>query len=447
MHTLIASEFDFYLIFLRTLAGMPSVFEHPQDIEKAITYCKSVFEKNLPSDYRIYFDAQHNLIACPKFIDPDYNIVYLSAHVDTVDAKLEEWDAPFAPFKPYEDEKELVARGVSDCKAGVAHQLFLSHLIHEGKFQPRNLIFTITFKEEGVGAKTATQIGKELGKTLPMAGPGKSTYLIVLENNVTVGDPPTLGVYTGERSTYVIALRGTIAELQAHLRRLTRWNPVTMSPQGEEFAQEEKTLKWEITNQQGGHVCSVERDVNALTQKIFEADPNARIKAGDEKAFSMVPTEIHVAQAKKPMIHRMILNNRTFDSLAEIHKQLEGIDYTEVKEFALSEGYDLSEKIAKNKIWEVMKECENNPKLKIEYTFNIGGSDAKTISSSMTDPKWREHFYPLVMGPGTRSQRHSTPPRLTHGKNETFDKESGKQAVVFITQVLERLGAVKIDLL
>ena len=46
------------------------------------------------------------------------------------------------------------------------------------------------------------------------------------------------------------------------------------------------------------------------------------------------------------------------------------------------------------------------------------------------------------MGPGSRSQRNVDPPRLTHGKNETFDKKSGERAVMFLIEVLKGAGAI-----
>ena len=37
--------------------------------------------------------------------------------------------------------------------------------------------------------------------------------------------------------------------------------------------------------------------------------------------------------------------------------------------------------------------------------------------------EFKKQLYPIIMVPGTRSQRDTTSPRLTHGKNEPFDKK------------------------
>ena len=79
--------------------------------------------------------------------------------------------------------------------------------------------------------------------------------------------------------------------------------------------------------------------------------------------------------------------------------------------------------------------------MNIAYTYNIGASDATIILRSM-DPNLSNTILPIVMGPGSRSQRSANPPRLTHGKNETFDKHSGQQVLIYIISVLQEMGFV-----
>jgi hypothetical protein len=50
---------------------------------------------------------------------------------------------------------------------------------------------------------------------------------------------------------------------------------------------------------------------------------------------------------------------------------------------------------------------------------------------------------PLVYGPGTRSQRLASPPRLTHGPNETFLKVAGRQSLEVLLAALHRAGHLK----
>jgi len=432
MKNLISDNYLQYIDFLKELAMMPSTFGNPNDVMKAIEFCKKIFEMNL-SDYIIYFDAEHNLIALPKNVNVDEDIVYLSAHVDTVDADPKDWDKPFHPWKVYENDKEIVARGVSDCKAGVAYQLFLSFLVKKKLIKIKNLVFTITFKEEGAGKKTSIEIAKQIGKKLPLSN--QSTYFIVLENNVSVKTPPVLSIYTAERGNFAIKITGFIPELQRCLMALSHWNPVSIEPLVD------METEWQVQKQEGGHVCSVSRENNLLTKIILGADKNSLVKAGSKGNFSVVPTEIFTSQYHNREKHSLVLSNRSFDSRDEVLGQLNGIEYEALKDFAISGGFNVEEKFKQNKISKILEDCKDESALKLEYSCNIGGSDATAIYSSM-DVKNRERFLPIVMGPGSRSQRDNPKPRLTHGKNETYDKEGGEKAMVFITKVLERLGFI-----
>ena len=71
----------------------------------------------------------------------------------------------------------------------------------------------------------------------------------------------------------------------------------------------------------------------------------------------------------------------------------------------------------------------------IEEEFNPGDSDASTIYNSLS-PEQQSRFLPLTMGPG-RSQRKAIPPRLTHGVNETFDKDSGIQSIRDLLEIIK----------
>ncbi len=433
MQNLISDNYEYYLEFLRELISMPSEFSKPEDVKKAIEYCKKIFEENL-SNYDIYFDEEYNLIAVPPNIDSQKEIVYLSAHIDTVGAKADEWNHPYKPWEFHEDEKELVARGVNDCKAGVAYQLFLSFLAKKGLIKLNNIVFTITFKEEGAGNKTSKAIAKQMGTKLAISE--QSTYMIVLENNVHIKTPPVMCVYTSERSNYVIKIIDFIPELKKYINKLSKWNPVSITPQ-----KEIEHMNYEIIEQTGGHVCSVTRDKNKLTQAILDSNKNSVIQAGEEKNFATIPTKILMAEEQESIKHVLVLNNRSFDSMEEVLKQIDGIEYETVKDFSVSQGFNIDDKFSTNEISKILENCKNNSEIEIEYTYNVGGSDGSIVYGFLT-PKIRKNFYPIVMGPGSRSQRNISPPRLTHGKNETFDKENGKKAIIFISSVLERMSKI-----
>ncbi|MBI5414106.1 M20/M25/M40 family metallo-hydrolase [Candidatus Peregrinibacteria bacterium] len=431
MASIISEYSQIYLSYLKELVNRRSVFENPEDAKKTIEYAKKIFEENL-AEYEIYFDEKQNCIARPKEIDLAQDILYLNAHIDTVGAEEAEWDAPFHPFQAYENEHEIVGRGVSDCKAGVACELFLSFLVKEKLIHLKNTVFTITFKEEGPGEKTATCLAKNMGSGLPVSE--KMTYLLVLENNVRVENPPVLCAYAAERGNFVIRITGTIFELQKHLRKLTKWNPIAIFPE-----KEHEKENAEIIEQKGGHVCSVERAENKLTKVLLDAEETSILHAGKKENMAIVPSKIFVQKGNAPEKHVLMIGKRNFDTLEETLHELQGIRYEEVKNLSRSEGFDGTGKFRDDRISKVFHECEKTSEIKIEYTHNIGGSDASTILNSL--PKnLLPNFLPIVMGPGSRSQRNAIPPRLTHGKNETFDKESGGKAICFITEVLEKSG-------
>ena len=47
-HSIVSKSLQSYLSYLKDLIAIPSVFTDPAGIERAIQYCKDVFEKNLP---------------------------------------------------------------------------------------------------------------------------------------------------------------------------------------------------------------------------------------------------------------------------------------------------------------------------------------------------------------------------------------------------------------
>lgn len=431
LELLVHENYRKYLDFLKDLCAQETVFTNPEGTAKALDYCRTIFESNL-EDHEVIYDQKKNLLAIPRTIDPTKPVLYLSAHIDTVGAQEEEWTAPFHPWKIYEDENQLVARGVNDCKAGVAYQLFLSHLHSKMGLRLSNLVFCISFKEEGAGEKTAVEIGKQIGETLPV---GEETYLIVLENNVQV-DPPTLCIYASERSNYVIKITGFLDELKSHFERLSDWNPVCIAPE-----QDLMDLNWISIEQAGGHVCSISRDENRLSKEILSADDFTLLKAGEEKNFATVPTRILKASHSSKTRHHLILNKRAFDPLSEVKKDLEGISYTALKDFSISQGFNIEEKFKNSSLKKALDQCEKTSLIALKYTYNVGGSDGTHIFSTLREDL-KANFFPLVMGPGSRSQKNLNPQRLTHGVNETFDKKAGLSAVQFLSIFLKELTLI-----
>jgi hypothetical protein len=432
--SIVSQSYQHYLSYLKDLIAMPSVFTDPAGIKQAIQHCRERLEENLPG-WHVYFDAKHNLIARPETLNTERAIIYLSAHIDTVDANAAQWDGPHSPFEAFEDEREIRGRGASDCKAGVAYQLFLAHLHARRHLKLDNIVLTVTFNEEGSGDKTATEIGRNLGASLPVSK--SSTYFIALENNVRALTPPVLCVYSRERGNYVIKTRASLAYLQTWLRGHCAWNPVCIYP---ELDTEARTLN--TVHQESRHVCSVPREQNLLYRTILEAKSDSVLRAGQERSFGVLPASIDIATAPSETVHTLILSNRSFDALDQVQKQVQGLSYEEMKPFSFSQGMDVRQKLSQSPLAECLEDCRTED-LDIELTDNIGCSDASIVYNTV-NPAIRKKLLPIIMGPGTRSQPHAEPPRFTHGRNESFDKESGKKAIIYITDVLSRLNAIRI---
>ncbi len=429
LDTVISDDFSQYLSYLKDLIAMRTVFTEPEGIKQAIQYCRDSLAKNLPG-WDVHFDAKYNLIARPQTIDPAEPIIYLSAHIDTVDADATAWAGSHGPFDPFEDNREIRGRGASDCKAGVAFQLFLAFLRGRRVLDLGNLIFTITFNEEGSGDKTATEIGRQMGVSLPVSESG--TYFVVLENNVRAQALPVLCVYHRERGNFVIKTKGTLTHLQTWLKHSHTWNPVCITPDTDT-----ETQAWETVVQESRHACSVPRNDNLLYRMILDASPDTVLKAGQARNFGVVPGSIASAKAPCPVAHTLILSNRSFDTLEQVQHQLRGLAYQEMKPFAFSQGLDQRRELSQSPLAQILKDCRTG-ELDIELTDNIGCSDASIIYNSVP-LQLRHKLLFVVMGPGTRSQPHAHPPRFTHGRNETFDKESGKKSMIYIARVLSRV--------
>lgn len=424
------SHFELYCRYLNSLCNIPSVTLHPQNVLQLILFCKKIFEESL-DHYTIFIDEKNNLVCLPESINPNRNLIYLSAHADTVDAVASEWTDPYHPFQAYEDAHEIVARGVSDCKAGVAFQLLVALLLKENA-KLENIIFTITFKEEGSGEKTARAIGKKIGRDYPLST--KRNYLLVLENTVSLSNPkPILGYYTREKSNYVVQIEGSLEQLKQRLLHLQDWNPIAISP----LNQSAKTTTLKTLSQKGGHVCTLGREQNLLTKAILESSSKQTITAGGANQIGVAPTSIQVETCEEEIPHVLILGNRCFMSSDQIRKQLEEIPHIPVTDFHLGSGMDIKELFHSDPISTLLKNL-GNQFLCLEEDSNPGQSDASIIYQAIDLP-FRHQLLPIVIGPGTRSQKQAIPPRLTHGVNETFNKIAGKQAIQTLVELLKRV--------
>lgn len=426
------AAFAAYLDALRWLVSRPSPFTEPAAVTALMADVRARMRACLPA-YNHHVDAAGNLVCVPPALVAAQPVLYLSAHLDTVPAEPALWTAPFAPHPAFEDDTQLVAQGVNDCKAGVAAQLWLALLAATGAVALRNVVFTFTFKEEGAGPKTGVALGQAFGATLPT--PTAGSTLLVLENTVRPDAPYTPLCYTAENSSYTVRLTGSLAALRAAQTALSDWRPVSIAPTADPAAAYTWTQHVPL-----GHVCTAPPAKNPLLAALLATAPDAAVllRAGDERSHGTVPAAIGLAPAPAPDApHRLTLTKRGNYPLADVLAELAPYAYEPVKPLALSTGFDVAARCHLAPVGAAFLAA--NAAGDLAFDRNPGSSDATIITSSLS-PAFRDLLLPLVCGPGTRSQRAATPPRLTHGPNESFVKAAGARALAVLLDVLTRAG-------
>lgn len=415
-----------YLNILTTISNIKSPYTEPDQVQELQKYCLKYLTEHL-KEFNVYTDSSKNIIALPYFLDSTKPLLYLSAHIDTVPGDPAEWTFPFHPYKVYRDKTQIVARGVNDCKAGVALQLYIAKLIFQNDIKSCNLAFLLTFKEEGSGTKTATKLGEAFGMALPVHS---NTTVLVLENTLTVAPTTSLGVYTSERSSYAIEIEGTLDFFQKCLHELKLWYPVAIK------SNDSITTSTSVVTQEARHVCSTARDENKLLSIILESDRNAVINAGDLNNFATIPSRIEIGRCNEEVMHKLVLTLRDTINYESVVSSLESFQYTEKKPFALSKGLSGQSNYRENIIYKALFE---DTSISAQNEINPGASDGSTISAVLSE-NLKDKILFIVAGPGCRSNKMSVPKRMTHGANETFYIQPGIIAVNGITKAIIKAG-------
>jgi len=424
------ASFERYLAHLRWLVAHPSPFTQPEAVTALMSGVRERLARFLPT-HDCSLDQAGNFIGVPHAMAMDLPILVLSAHVDTVPGDAALWTPPYAPHPPVETADELVAQGVNDCKAGVAAQLWLAEAAAQGEHTLTNVVFTVTFKEEGAGEKTGTALGRGFGSTLPAPTPGST--LLVLENTVSSKPPFVPEVYAIENSSFTIRLVGSLAELRQALAELPDWRPVAITP----VAGSAGAYAW-TRHEPLGHVCSAPPEANPLKAALLAAGPHQLLEAGDERSLGTVPAAIgRAASPDSAPPHRLTITKRGNYDYESVVAELGTRPYTAVKPLQISGGFDVSSRCPDNAVGRALLDLAQAGEVRFER--NLGASDATIITSSMT-PAHRTHLLPLVCGPGTRSQRRAAPPRLTHGPNETFVKAAGARSMALLREAISQAG-------
>jgi acetylornithine deacetylase/succinyl-diaminopimelate desuccinylase-like protein len=430
---ILTGHYPAYLSFLKSLVAINTVYDNDSGLDQGIGFCREHINRHLPFR-QTYIDEAGNLISLDPAADPREPLVYLSAHIDTVPADSRNWHPKFSPFRPFEDDLEIVGRGVSDCKAGVAFQLFLATLGRDQIRLSPNLVLTVTRREEQ-GGRSAQAIAEAIGRELP-AGP--NLYVIVLENTTNAASGE-LQMFHGERSSFAIELVEKLKRLkQFLLDDANPWNPTSICPVADLIPGHLQEL-----GQSGGHAASVPRNRNLLYQLLIGEDGvNQAIRSGDPKAVSAIPTRVEYWTTAADTVHRATFDLRTTKNLELIEREfsIQDLDFRFVKQSPY--GYDGKAQFIGSDMSGIVGEL-NEAGAYIVTGSGPGLTDAGLFHNAV-DSELRRHFVAVACGPGTGSQREANPPRLTHGVNETFDKRSGLDSMIWISNLLAKLRALRL---
>ena len=418
---------DSFMKHLRAIVSIPSCYEDVAGRQRVMDYVRECLDSKL-TDHEIVVDDGGNIVAFRSNSDEAVR-VYLSAHVDTVDAEIDQWQAPYHPFEPYEDAIDYVARGVNDCKAGVAFQLALLDCAPVDVLD--KIVFTFTFKEEGPGDKTALYIGRKIGDVYPVGR--KSTYLFVLENTTKVTEPVCVSAFVEERNNYAVSTSVPLGELADWMRDNPDWVPTTIIPEQDGVLEAASDVQNFASK--GGHVVSPQADQWFLRDLIYKHADYHVLSGGETGGFSTLPTEIVLCGSDvKDNVHYVTLNNRSHTSSQDIEKQLASLPHEYLKPLQFSMGFNARNMAGFDALKEQLKQVAADD-MGLELDINPGNSDGSYIYNQIPS-QYRDGFVPLVIGPGCRSQWDREPVRLTHGVNETLHKVSAFQAVDFIARLI-----------
>ena len=235
------AQYASYLTHLAALISHRSVVTDDDALHAAIAHCKHAFAASLePLGWTVTTDTVGNLRCIPPALDTSRPVLWLNAHIDTVDAAPPDFGG-HNPFICRETPTHLIGRGANDCKAGVAFMLWYASRIAAGEVPAHNGGFLVTRREEAGSTRprTAAQFADDFAAgVLPMSSVPRGTFVCFLENTVSLAshlktDTPEIAVYDRERHSFVLVCRGSLAALGRALLSLEdhhEWKAVAAWP-------------------------------------------------------------------------------------------------------------------------------------------------------------------------------------------------------------------------
>jgi len=406
---------------LMELISRKSVFRDDTGIRTALAYCERVLRSD--SSARLtYYDDAGNLVSLPRNFDAARNAVFLSAHIDTVDADPAEWVSISNPFEPQETSTHIIGRGANDCKAGVAFMLLLSEF--HNLIPTDNVVFLVSYREEGNQAKTSTEIGAKLGSAIPLSN--THNLFLCLENTTRAELKVSMEAYDCEPCNAFIAITDIVPKIRDFLSDQPDWKPISIQP--EKLPSDAVISK--SRSGVSGHAATIKNQENVLYNAIFE-DTDRMLSGGDAVQTSVVDNKIDIYDWPQLLRHRAVLNYRGLTSVRELRERLRDVDYAEYFPFSYAVGSDRRDAIASSLAKKLILNA-NGRDVEVRFTPNPGRSDASAIWNTT---RHQNQLDLLTMGPGTRSHIDNGISRKTHGPDEGFHKASGYLAMQRILEL------------
>lgn len=412
----VMQTFDRYLC---DLVSRKTVFTDDRGIKAALDYCADTIRKR-GTRRHTYADAKGNIVSIADDFDAARNAVYLSAHIDTVGADPKEWLSTADPYAARETATHIIGRGANDCKAGVAFILLLSRLAAEAELH--NVVFLISYREEGNQEKTSTCIGLSLGKEIPISR--SHNLLLCLENTVSVGtENHSIGIYDAEPCNIFVEVTAKVAQIREFLASNNDWKPVFISP----VVPVSDVSPSRSYGGKSGHAATVTNEDNVIYRAIV-ADSDCAISGGDYMQTSVIDNRVDLFEQLKGATHRAVLNYRGFESVADVQASISHLDYRERYPFVFAAGSDRRQAL-EGSLAKALIDATQISGMRPQFMSNPGRSDASAIWNATS---FQDKLDILTMGPGTRSHVDNGIARKTHGPDEGFHKESGHLAVRYL---------------
>jgi hypothetical protein len=315
--TLVNETYQVYLDFLKDLISIKTVYKDPSNVEKGIQYCLTSLRKTLPN-WTWHRDAGKNLLYINPALQRTKPILYLCAHIDTVDANQSEWHQKLNPFEGLETSTHIIGRGANDCKAGVALILYIAFLLRLREMEENfNLSFLISFKEEGNQGKSSRHYVESFNSPILLSR--NETCFVSLENTISIKSPYELAVYHREPGNFFIEVFSSLAEIRNFITSNDHWKPVVIRPLNYGLINE----PWKKIVNNSGHIATVKNQDNLIYKMIMNSqEQHLAIRSGDPEQTSVLQKDVYVSQATEDLEHSIILNYRGFADESCIRSEL-----------------------------------------------------------------------------------------------------------------------------